>query len=68
MRVYGCPVEVTYRIEAKGCGVVRLELNGTPLGFTREGNPYRTGAARIAKNEFADLLTSTANRLCVQLA
>jgi len=68
VRVYGCPVEVTYRIEAKGCGVVRLELNGTPLGFTREGNPYRTGAARIAKNEFADLLTSTANRLCVQLA
>jgi len=44
----GCPVEVIYRINGKGCGPVSLSLNGVALDFIREHNPYRAGAARIS--------------------
>ena len=46
--VAGRMVEIVYRLGTKGCGPIRLELNGTVLPFTRGRNPYRTGAAEVS--------------------
>jgi CRISPR-associated protein Csx3 len=43
----GHEVQIDYRPGAQGCGPVWLELDGTPLHFTRGPNPYRCGAAEI---------------------
>ena len=50
--VHGRSVEVTYRIARRGCSPAALTLNGTPLAFEREPNPYRPGAARVAMSDF----------------
>ena len=39
--------EVTYRVGPSGCGVRSISLNGHSLGFSRESNPHRAGAARV---------------------
>src|SRR5262249_4650702 len=44
----GKPIEASYAVGAKGCGVSKIELNGKTLTFEREQNPYREGAARVA--------------------
>ena len=65
LRLAGHLVEVTYRIKVKGCGPVSAELNGVKLDFTRERNPYRPGAIRIAMEKVAGLLVENTNRLSV---
>ncbi|HQR53263.1 MAG TPA: hypothetical protein PLZ79_08320 [Burkholderiales bacterium] len=44
----GMRFEITYVVEASGCGVQALEIAGQPLAFTRRDNPYRPGAAQVA--------------------
>ena len=67
LELAGHPVEVLYRISGAGCGPVALDLNGAPLAFTRDPNPYRPGAARIAMDAFTRGLTDGGNRLTVWL-
>jgi cellobiose phosphorylase len=43
----GRPLRVEYRVGDRGAGVTALTLNGTPLPFEREANPYRLGAAVV---------------------
>jgi hypothetical protein len=46
------PFDVELHAGPAGCGPVAVTLNGRPLPFTRRGNPYRTGAAAVARAEF----------------
>jgi 1,2-beta-oligoglucan phosphorylase len=48
----GHTVTVVYHIKSVGCGPISIEINGEKLHFTREANPYRTGAARITMDSF----------------
>lgn len=56
-------VEVVYQIESTGCGVRSVELDGTPLDFTREANRYRSGAVRISLKSISDSLPGKPSRL-----
>ena len=47
----GCTVQIEYRLGLQGCGPIWLELDGTPLHFTRGANPYRTGGAEVDLQE-----------------
>jgi len=44
----GHALEIVYRVRGAGVGVRSLQLDGRPLGFDLEPNPYRRGAARVA--------------------
>jgi cellobiose phosphorylase len=44
----GHALEIVYRVRGAGVGVRSLRLDGRPLGFDLEPNPYRRGAARVA--------------------
>jgi cellobiose phosphorylase len=61
------PLEVTYRVGASGCGVNDIVLNGQRLPFTREANPHRRGAARVAAAAVLERLTSGRNTLAIDL-
>lgn len=47
-------VTVVYQIKGAGHGPTSVKWNGADLNFTREANPYRTGAARIAMVDLTD--------------
>ena len=63
----GKPIEVSYAIGAKGCGVSKIELNGRTLTFEREHNPYREGAARVPIKAVTDALQAKKNSLKIVL-
>ena len=63
----GTPVSVVYRTGALGHGPTALRLNGAPLPFEREANPYRTGGAVVVMAALRERLTGTANTLEIQL-
>jgi len=60
-------LEVTYRVGSAGCGVSDIVLNGERLPFTREANPYRRGAIRVASQVVLDRLTESRNALTIDL-
>jgi cellobiose phosphorylase len=57
----GRALEVVYRVGERGCGPVALALDGRPLAFEREENPYRPGGAVASRDELRG------NRLVVEL-
>jgi 1,2-beta-oligoglucan phosphorylase len=61
------PLEVTYRVGTLGCGVNDIVLNGDRLPFTREANPHRRGAARVAAAAVSDRLARSRNTLAIDL-
>jgi hypothetical protein len=61
------PLEVTYRVGTSGCGVNDIVLNGDRLPFTREANPHRRGAARVAAAAVVDRLSRSRNTLAIDL-
>jgi cellobiose phosphorylase len=61
----GRRLHVIYQILSKGRGPVSVTLNGSPLEFSREPNPYRPGAARILMADLAAILTDDDNHLTV---
>ncbi len=61
----GHPVTVVYRIKSTGCGPLSIDLNGVKLDFTREANPYRTGAVRVSMDSFTRGLTDNGDLLTV---
>ena len=63
----GRPVEVTYRIKAKGCGPLAVSVNGVNLDFVREHNPYRSGAVRIPMDAIVAGLKGKTDQLEVSL-
>jgi len=60
-------MEITYRIEAAGCGPKGVKLNGADLPYNRGANPYRTAAAEIPMSAVLERLTAGANRLTVHM-
>ena len=67
LRLAGSLVGITYHIKGRGCGTVAVELNGAPLEFTREPNPYRSGAVRIAMDAITGKLTGAGDHLVILL-
>ena len=65
VRLAGHLIEVIYHIHATGRGPVSAELNGVKLAFTRERNPYRPGAIRVAMETVTVLMSEKTNRLSV---
>jgi 1,2-beta-oligoglucan phosphorylase len=66
--LFGRPVEARYAIRSAGCGVEKLELNGKPLSFTYRDNPYRRGAAIVARPDITERLASGRGVLTIGLA
>jgi cellobiose phosphorylase len=54
LEVNGIPLELVYRIGARGHGPTALTLDGQPLAFEREPNPYRPGGAEIAMSALGE--------------
>lgn len=67
LQICGRPVLVNYRVGPAGYGVHAVILNGQSLGFEREPNRYRTGAAAVSKATFEAALVADGNRLELQL-
>ncbi|MGH8175355.1 MAG: GH36-type glycosyl hydrolase domain-containing protein [Steroidobacter sp.] len=67
LTVYNRPIEIHYDVQGDGCGVSRVDVNGVrpPLDF--EENPYRKGAARIAKSALIAALNDTHNIMRVSV-
>jgi cellobiose phosphorylase len=63
----GRRVTVVYRSAQMGYGPTAIALNGTPLPFEREANPYRTGGVAVAMAAVSERLTGAANTLQIQL-
>jgi cellobiose phosphorylase len=61
------PVELRYRIKARGSGVNEVTLNGTALQFDCEPNPQRRGAARIPMATVLQHLQPTGNVLGIDI-
>ncbi|HMN45362.1 MAG TPA: hypothetical protein PKE27_12340 [Povalibacter sp.] len=66
-RLFDREIEVIYEVGPAGCGVTAVCANGKNLSLTRDPNPYRSGAARIAKSELLAHLQGDANVLVVRL-
>lgn len=67
MDIAGDRFDITYQVGELGCGPAALELNGTPLPFQRQDNPYRTGGAAIAVPLLKEALVPGVNWLRVRL-
>lgn len=52
----GRAVRLRYRVGPRGHGPAALALNGSPLPFAREDNPYRTGGAVVAMDVLRERL------------
>jgi cellobiose phosphorylase len=65
--VRGYPLEVTYRVGRRGCGVNEVVFNGERLPFTEEDNPHRRGGARLASEAVLDRLSRHRNTLLIDL-
>jgi cellobiose phosphorylase len=63
----GHDVDLVYRTGPLGCGPTSLVLNGRPLAFEREHNPYRTGGAEVKMEAFREGLGEGRNQLLVEL-
>ncbi|WP_326543751.1 GH36-type glycosyl hydrolase domain-containing protein [Pseudorhodoferax sp.] len=50
----GQPLELSYRVGPRGCGVQQLSLNGRPLAFSRQANRYRPGAACVPLQDWSE--------------
>lgn len=60
-------MSIEYRVARHGRGPRRLELNGEPLAFEREPNPYRPGAAVVPLAGLRARLRGDGNELIVDL-
>lgn len=67
LNLAGLPLEVVYHAGKNGCGPVSIDLNGAPLEFRREDNPYRLGAARIDLGDLKQRLTGSGDLLTIGL-
>jgi cellobiose phosphorylase len=63
----GKQVSVVYRTEMLGYGPTAVTLNGMPLPFDREANPYRAGGVEVSMAAVRERLTGAANTLQIRL-
>ena len=67
LNLNGHPLEVVYHTGKTGRGPVSIDLNGTPLDFNREANPYRLAGIRIPTASWNGPLTGIKDRLTIFL-
>jgi cellobiose phosphorylase len=67
VEIAGHRLSVTYRVGAKGHGPKSLALNGAPLAFEREPNPWRTGGAVVSMPVLRERLRDGENELMMEL-
>jgi hypothetical protein len=65
--IEGRTVDVVYRVGPRGHGPRSLTLNGEPVLFVREANPYREAGAVVAMDELRGRLRDAGNELVVEL-
>ena len=58
---------IRYQVGSRGHGVEAVTLNDTALPFERLENPYRIGAARIAREHYAPHLRAADNALVIRI-
>lgn len=63
----GHRVAVHYRAGTRGFGPRSIVLNGVPLPFAREPNPYREGGGVVAMDEVRTRLREGANELRIEV-
>jgi 1,2-beta-oligoglucan phosphorylase len=63
MQFRGRPVTFAYRVQGPGFGPSALRVNGEPVPFERESNPYRRGGAVLPLERFMPLLGADQNRV-----
>ncbi|MEO5916773.1 MAG: hypothetical protein ABIS50_21275 [Luteolibacter sp.] len=68
LNLTGHLIKVIYRIGTKGHGPVSVEMNGVPLEFSRQENPYRSGGVRIAVTSWKERLNGQDDILTISLA
>ncbi len=68
LKLAGIRFEITYRVEAQGCGVVALDLDGRNLPFARLDNPYRIGGAEVSLAALREAGAGRTIHLTVRLA
>lgn len=61
LRFCGRAVSFVFRVEGPGFGPRSIVINGAPVSFEREPNPYRVGGATIERERFMKLLTAEEN-------
>jgi cellobiose phosphorylase len=65
LNLAGRPFEVTYRINAAGCGPAAIALNGADLPFSRGRNAYRMGSAEVPMAVIRERMNDSVNRLTI---
>jgi cellobiose phosphorylase len=65
--VAGRTVQIRYEVRGAGCGVSAVRCNDRALSFTRDPNPHRPGAARVALAELLGSLNAADNVLIVSV-
>jgi cellobiose phosphorylase len=63
----GRAIEVEYRTGKTGRGPLAIELNGTPMEFSRLTNRYRLAGVRIPMESWINLIREDRNRLVITL-
>jgi len=66
-QLFGNPVEVSFVTGKQGFGVKAVLLNGNPLTFIPEENPYREGGVIISKERIISLLKNENNKLKIEI-
>jgi cellobiose phosphorylase len=65
--LHGHALEVVYRVQDPGHGVRALHLNGRPVVYEHESNPYRMGAARVPLAALLASLSGASNVLTISV-
>ncbi len=67
IRFLGHPLTLKYAVKEDCCSPKKIRINGKPVTFTIEENPYRQGGAVIPVNEFMVRLEDTDNTVEVEM-
>jgi cellobiose phosphorylase len=67
IEIAGRPVQIRYEVRGAGCGVNAVRCNDRALAFSRDPNPHRPGAARVALAVLLGSLKAADNVLTVSV-
>ncbi|MDY0252792.1 MAG: hypothetical protein RBR30_00120 [Tenuifilaceae bacterium] len=67
MNFMGKSVEIVYHVKSREYGPNSILINGRPVSFSIEENPYREGGALIPKANFLEQLNEGKNEIAIYL-
>jgi cellobiose phosphorylase len=65
--IAGRSVQIGYEVRGAGCGVNAVRCNDTAIAFSRDPNPHRPGAARVALADLLGSMNAAGNVLTVSV-